>query len=719
MNSLLRAITVTAAVSAAFILILTAGGCGQGDDSSPSAALVEKPDKINILLMTIDTLRTDHLGCYGNEIVETPEIDRIAAEGARFDFCVAHNTVTLPSHVNILTGEDPRTHGVHDNTGFRLRSETVTIAELLKDAGYNTGAFVAAFVLDSRYGIDQGFDLYDDYYGINRPGNPLISERPANEVIDPAMQWIKGQGDEPWFAWIHVYDPHAPHQVAEPFNRNFKDDLYAGEVSFVDFNFKKVFDYLRNSGKIDNTLIIITADHGEGLGDHGEDTHGIFAYNPTLWVPLIIRAPWSIPAGTEVERRVRHIDLLQTILDAAGLEVPEGKEGESLLAVAKTRAPGDAPDSYFEALSASFNRGWAPLRGVLHDNWKYIDLPLPELYDMGGDFQEATNLIDSRAGTAASLRRILAQIREGESNPIETRITESEETRLRLRNLGYLTGANVIDKKTHGPEDDPKNLIGLSNRLDKGVSLATASKWDEAEELLSALIEEQPDMSIAYKHLAWVYTDSGRPQKAVELLDSAAKRGIGGNEILTGLAMALQEAGEARRSVEILEVIRQDNPEDIEILHYLAMGYGNLQEVAKSEELFTKVLEQDPSFLEARGNLGWLLLEHGREQEAMEQFNIALRQFPYHANSLHGKGLIYERFNRLDDAIAAYREALRADRKRYSAMLQLAIVLTRRGNFTEAIPLLERFLKEAPAGKYPEERVGAQRLLARLRQHGS
>ncbi len=718
MNSFLRTVTAAVAVSAALALILTAGGCSRGEETKPTAALAAKPDKINILLLTIDTLRTDHLGCYGNEIVETPEIDRIAAEGARFDFCVAHNTVTLPSHINILTGEDPRTHGVHDNTGFRLKPETVTIAEILHDAGYGTGAFVAAFVLDSRYGIDQGFDLYDDYYGINRPGNPLISERPANEVVDPALQWIKGQGDKPWFAWIHVYDPHAPHQVAEPFARKFKDNLYAGEVSFVDLNFGKVFDYLRNSGKIDNTLIIITADHGEGLGDHGEDTHGIFAYNPTLWIPLIIRAPWSIPSGTVVERRVRHIDILPTILDTLAIEVPENKGGESLLAVAKTRAPGNAPDSYFEALSASFNRGWAPLRGVLHDNWKYIDLPLPELYDMAADFQEKSNLIESRAGTAASLRRILSQLREGEDDAFESRITESEETRQRLRNLGYLTGTNVIDKKTHGPHDDPKNLIGLSNRLDKGVSLATAGKWDEAEEVLTALINEQPDMAIAYKHLAWVYTDSGRPQQAVELMDAAAKRGIGGNETLTGLAMALQEAGESRRSVEILEVIRQDNPDDIEILHYLAMGFGNLGEVAKSEDLFIQVLERDPSFLEARGNLGWLLLDGGREQEAMEQFNIALRQFPYHANSLHGKGLIYERFKRWDDAVAAYREALKADRKRYPAMLQLAIVLTRRGDFTEAIPLLEQFLKEAPAGKYPEERAGAQRLLSRLKQHG-
>jgi arylsulfatase A-like enzyme/Tfp pilus assembly protein PilF len=717
---LLRAFGAIAAISLAIALTLTASGCGGGEGGGAGAALLEKPDQINVLLMTIDTLRADHLGCYGNKVVETPEIDRIAAEGARFDFCVAHNPITLPSHINILTGEDARTHGVHDNTGFRLKPETLTLAEILKGAGYCTGAFVGAFVLDSRYGIDQGFDVYDDYYGINRPGNPLISERPADEVVKPALEWIKGVGDKPWFAWVHVYDPHAPHQVHPPLDVKFKDHLYEGEISYVDLNFKQIFDYLRSNGKIDSTIIIITADHGEGLGDHGEDTHGIFAYNATLHIPLIIRAPWEIPGGSVVERRVRHIDIVPTILDTLAIALPEGKKGESLLPL--IRATGSSveapPDSYFEALSASFNRGWAPLRGVLHGDWKYIDLPIPELYDMRKDFDEKVNLIDSQAGTAAQLRRLLEQMREGEDNPYASRLTENEETRLRLRNLGYLTGTNVIDKKEFGPEDDPKNNISLGNLLDESVALATARKWDEAEAVLVALIKDHPDMAIAYKNLAWVYVDSGRPGKAVELLEGEARKGIGGNETLTGLAMALQEAGQAKRSVEILEAVRQEMPDDLEVLHYLAMGYGKLGEVKKAEELFHEVLEKDPSFIEARGNLGWMLLENHRDEEALEQFNIALRQYPYHANSLHGKGLIYERNQQWDDAEAAYRAAIASDRRRFAAKLQLAILLTRRGRFSEAIPWLERFLQEAPEGTYSKDREGAEKLLRRLRQEG-
>ena len=698
-------------------MALLAGGCG-GEQAGPApAALAEKPDKINVLLISIDTLRGDYLGCYGNTEVETPEIDRIAAEGARFDFCAAHNTITLPSHINILTGTDPRTHGVHDNTGYRLEPESVMISEMLKERGYTTAAFVAAFVLDSRYKIDQGFDFYDDYYGINRPGNPLISERPADEVVDPALKWISEQKGKPWFSWVHVYDPHAPHQVAPPFDRKFAGNIYAGEVSFVDFSLKRIFDFLRSSGQIDRTAIVITGDHGESLGDHGEKTHGIFAYNSTLWVPLVMRIPWAIAAGSVVERRVRHIDIVPTILEAVGAEQPEDLEGESLVHLVGNPDPPPAPDCYFECLSASFNRGWAPLYGVLHGKWKYIDLPIPELYDMEEDFAELNNVIDSRAGTAAELRQVLNKMREGEPDPTDMRVQEDFETRQRLRALGYMTTSVELDKKTHGPEDDPKRLIGVSNRIDEGVAAATDGRWDEAEGILTGLIGEHPDLVIAYQHLAWVYNDSGRPQLAVELLDGAVKKGLGGKEILTGLAMSLQESGEFDRAIEMLEALETSHPDDLDILHYLAMGYARREEYAKSEELFKQVLELDPSFIEARGNFGWMLIDADRELDAMEQFNIALTQFPYHGASLHGKGLIYERRKRWGDAIAAYREAIRCDRKRHEARLQLAIALTRVGQFPEAIQQLEIFLRDVPPGTLPEERAGAERLLARLQSN--
>ena len=697
-------------------MALIAGSCGGGQTEQATAALAKRPERMNVLLVTIDTLRGDYLGCYGNTEVETPEIDRIAAEGVRFDFCAAHNTITLPSHINILTGTDPRTHGVHDNTGFRLEPESVMISEVLKDRGYSTGAFVAAFVLDSRYKIDQGFDYYDDYYGINRPGNPMISERPADEVVDPALKWISEQRKQPWFSWVHVYDPHAPHQVSPPFDRKFANNIYAGEVSFVDFSLKRIFDFLRSSGQIDNTAIVITGDHGESRGDHGEKTHGIFAYNSTLWVPLVMRIPWSIAAGSVVERRVRHIDIVPTILDAVGTELPESLEGESLIPLVGNTDPPPAPDCYFECLSASFNRGWAPLYGVLHDKWKYIDLPIPELYDMEEDFGEENNVIASRAGTAAQLRQILGKMREGEPDPTDTRVQEDFEARQRLRALGYMTTSVELNKKTHGPDDDPKRLIGVSNRIDDGVAAATAGKWDEAEGILKGLIGQYPDLVIAYQHLAWVYNDSGRPQLSVELLDDAVRRGLGGKEILTGLAMSLQESNQLDRAIEILEALRTSHPDDLDILHYLAMGYARLKDIAKSEELFKKVLELDPSFIEARGNYGWMLLDiPGREQDAMEQFNIALSQFPFHGASLHGKGLIYERRERWGDAISAYREAIRCDRKRYEARLQLAIALTRTGQYPEAIQQLERFLSDVPPGMLTDERAGAQRLLTSLR----
>jgi len=481
------------------------------------------PERINILLITIDTLRSDYLGCYGQEAVNTPEIDRLAAEGALFSFCVAHNPLTLPSHANILTGSDARTHGIHDNSGFRLQPEAITLAEALREAGYETAAFVGAFVLDNRFGLDQGFDLYDDYYGINREGNPLITERPAEEVVQPALRWIAERSGGPWFAWVHVFDPHAPHVVPPPFDETYRDNLYAGEVSYVDYAFAELFDHLRETGQLDSTVVVITSDHGEGLGDHSEQTHGIFAYNSTLQVPLIIRAQWLIPAGALIDRRVHHIDLMPTILESVGLPVPDSSEGESLLELFSASAPSPPPDCYFEALSASLNRGWAPLRGLFSGQWKYIDLPIPELYDMNSDPHETTNLVESRGSTARQLKNILAGMTAGEQDALSARRSEDEETRRRLQALGYLSGTSQPTDEEYGPGDDPKALIGLSNRLDQATEAAANGDLMTARTILESLTTEYPDMAVAYSQLASVLQDAGRPREAVEILERAAQ----------------------------------------------------------------------------------------------------------------------------------------------------------------------------------------------------
>ena len=359
-----------------------------------------------MLLVTIDTLRADALGAYGGP-ASTPALDRLAADGVRFDFAHAHAVLTLPSHASILTGEYPHRHGVRENSGYRLPGGARTVATVLKQAGYATAAFVAAFPVHSRFGLNAGFDVYDDRFGDGfGPVDLAMPERPASTVVPLAREWIAGrrtgaagpgQDAKPWFAWVHVFDPHAPYKPPPPFDAQYAGKPYHGEVAATDAALAPLLEDVRNSAR--PTLVIVTSDHGEGLGDHGEEAHGIFVYESTLRVPLIIASLGGQSAASKAARQgevasvaARHVDILPTILDAVGLTVPDGLPGRTLLP-RKEREAGAAPrTTYFEAMSGMLNSGWAPLAGVLVDRDKFIDLPVAERFDLAADAAERSNL---------------------------------------------------------------------------------------------------------------------------------------------------------------------------------------------------------------------------------------------------------------------------------------------------------------------------------------
>src|SRR5262245_36664227 len=401
------------------------------------ADLRSVPDQ-NVLLVTIDTLRADALGAYGG-LASTPALDRLARDGVRFDFAHAHAVVTLPSHASILTGLFPFQHGVRDNSGYRVPPGTRTAATLLKQAGYATAAFVGSFPLHSRFGLNRDFDVYDDRFGEPHaaPTEFVMPERPATAVVAPARAWIAehlapgtpapGTGTQhpapstqhPWFVWLHLFDPHAPYVSS-----------YQGEVEKVDAALAPLLDDLRGGPR--TTLVIVTADHGESLGEHGEQSHGLFAYEATLRVPLIAAELSAVltteahdrgaPLGGEVSHApVRHIDLLPTILEAVGQPGPADLPGRSFLSAAE-RADGAKRPSYFEAMSGMLNRGTAPLAGVLVDREKFIDLPIPERYDLATDTGERVNL----AGRAADRDRLMANVLRGyNAAPPGVRVAES------------------------------------------------------------------------------------------------------------------------------------------------------------------------------------------------------------------------------------------------------------------------------------------------------
>ncbi|GAI10984.1 unnamed protein product, partial [marine sediment metagenome] len=349
----------------------------------------KKQENLNVLLITIDTIRPDRLSCYSTKYLQTPRIDALAEKGAVFDRAFAHNPLTLPSHVNILLGTTPLYHGVHENSFSIVAEDFLTLAEYLKGKGYATGAFIGAFPLDSRFGLAQGFDVYDESYPSKSSNVFVFPERKAEKVIESAIDWI-GKLDSKWFTWIHIWDPHSPYLPPDSFLLKFKDDLYSGEVAYVDSELGKFFDYLEKSNLAGNTLIVLTGDHGEALEEHGESTHGYFAYNSTLWVPLIIAGPGI--EQTRVDEYVSHTDIFPTLCDVLGIEKPSFLQGISLLPLLRGKKIKNRV-IYFESLLAFYHSGWAPLRGFIEEKVKFIDSPLPEFYNLEDDFDEEENLV--------------------------------------------------------------------------------------------------------------------------------------------------------------------------------------------------------------------------------------------------------------------------------------------------------------------------------------
>ncbi len=380
----------------------------------------------NVLLVTIDTLRADALGCYGGRAA-TPVLDRLAAGGVRFDFAHAHAVVTLPSHASILTGEYPFTHGIRENSGYRLAPGRATLATRLRATGRAAGAFVGAVVLDARYGLNAGFDHYDDRLPVGHvPTAISMPERRGDEVVAAARRWIEAQSG-PWFAWVHLYDPHAPYAPPSPYDTQYAGAPYFGEVAWVDHVLAPLLDEVRAGTR--PTLVVVTSDHGEALGEHGEMTHGLFAYEPTLRVPLILAQVGGATGtshGTVSSVPARHVDLVPTILDLVGAPAPGDLPGRSLVPALAGQDSSDRV-SYFEAMSASLNRGWAPLGGVLAGREKFIDLPLPELYDLATDAGEQRNLADTARVTDRMYSDVAALLSPDQREELETMRQQMQE----------------------------------------------------------------------------------------------------------------------------------------------------------------------------------------------------------------------------------------------------------------------------------------------------
>jgi arylsulfatase A-like enzyme/tetratricopeptide (TPR) repeat protein len=647
-------------------LAVVIAACGRPTSPAPPAGAPVLP-RGNVLLVTIDTLRADRVGAYGGPAGVTPTLDRLAAEGLRVETVYAHVPLTLPSHAALLTGAYPFVNGVRDNGSFRFDGKLPTLATALKNAGYRTGAFIASFVLDARFGLNAGFDVYDDRYGARPSGGELsLVERPANEVLQSATAWIADTSDQavspgqatgtsqPWFAWVHLYDPHDPYDPPEPFKSRFVSDAYAGEIAFADARLGEALDALSRSGRLANTVVVVSADHGESLGEHQERTHGLFAYDSTLRVPLIVWAPPVVRPGV-LRGPARLVDVMPTVLDLVGVN-PAVPSGQSLWPYVNGTGTIDDNGVYFEALNASLTRNWAPLTGVVAGGLKFIDLPIPELYDLKADPAEMTNLHEARAETAASLARVLSGLRAAGAPP--TPVAVDRETEQRLRSLGYVsTPAARPGAKTSG-NDDPKTLIGLHNMLDDALAALRGGRPAVAERLLKGIVSRRADFTVAHDRLAQLYRDTGRLPLAVQTLESAARAGVADAASLAALGGYLQEAGNLQRSVEVLEAARALNPSEMDVYEKLGITYTRMGRFDDAHRMLAHMLSVAPNSAPTYNNLGSLYLTERRWNDAIEALSKALAIDPGMANAHNGLGVAYAQQGDLDRAIAEWRRAL-------------------------------------------------------------
>jgi len=693
-----------------------AGGKPTPSTSLPAPAQAQGRSRTaprDVLLVTVDTLRADALGFSGNTEVSTPTLDRLAAEGRVFPRAHAQNVVTLPSHTNILTGRYPFDHGVRDNAGFVLPDDVPTLATLLSGAGFATAAVVGAFPLDARFGLNRGFDLYDDQYpeGTEEAGFRLI-ERRGDEVVRRGLAWWQRHRDQRRFLWIHLFDPHAPYEPPEPFASRYASNPYLGEVAATDSYLAPLLDPLLDEADR-STLIVFTADHGEALGEHGETTHGLFAYEPTLSIPLVVRAP-GLPPGTG-PKGARHVDILPTILDAVGVSPPAGLPGRSLLEASDQQAGEDQePVSYFESLSATFNRGWAPLRGVIRGRYKLIVLPIPELYDLDADPHEEHNLLEGGGDPEAKriARELSKELPEESVWPPQRAEVGSGEAAA-LRNLGYLTGS-AATKRVYTADDDPKRLIGIDQKVQKFIDLYQRGHLEQATDLARQVVAEQPNMGIGYDHLARVLLERGRDREAMDVLSRAVSRGVATGSGQRQLGLLYLESGQPQRAVELLRPrAAAGDPDDLNVLG-VALSEAGDQDGA--EATLRRVFDRDPHNPEAHQNLALAALRRSDWQTAATEARAAVDENEALPNAWNYLGVALHNLGRPREALDAWDRASSLAPDNYDLLFNIGLVAAEVGDAARARSALERFVAGAPPARYGPDIARARSMLTRLRR---
>ncbi len=689
----------------------------------------------NILLVTIDTARADAFGPYGSKLGSTPTIDALAREGVVFEQAMSPVPLTLPSHASLLTGTFPPRHSVRENGAHALPTEMITAAELFRDSGYRTGAFVGAYVLDARWGLDQGFDVYSGSFDASSADVFSLADlqRTADRVADDALAWLGQSSEKPFFAWAHFYDPHTPYTPPPAVGERFADP-YAGEIAFTDSQLARLLKSLEERGQLRNTIVVVAADHGEGFGEHGENGHGLLLYEETLHVPLIVRAPGLAP-GRRVSVPVSLVDVLPTLTELARVKAPAQVQGQSLVSLARG---GDehATPIYAETVYPRRRFGWSALRVLRDGPWKVIESSEPELYDVASDARENRDLSSARNDV---LRRALHRLREtstklarGAASPRPS--GADAESRAKLAALGYVSGASRAGGTPDAQLPSPRKKIHRFNELTRARTELALRHFGEAEAQLRELARAEPGMLEAHVALGELYLRSREPEKSSAAFRNALELTSDDPSLIAALATAELQSARPAEAVKIIDAARAAHPNEPR-LHFvagrarLALGdvanakreleamlrvndraaaaYVELAGIAiaeddhkRAETLALKALQIDPRARGARLFLAQALDHEGRPSEAWRQAQLELESWPDDFRPAHYLAELAARLGRNDRVEPYLRTAIRLEPRFVGSYLLLARHLLERGeSLEEGVRLTRTALELGPKGR--------------------
>ena len=581
---------------------------------------------INVIFITLDTVRADHLHCYGDNNIQTPNIDNLAANGVLFEKAVTQTPLTLPSHASMFTGLNPNVNHVRDTGGFALSPSFITLAAILQKHGWHTAAFIGASVLQSVYGFNQGFSVYDDQMSqAGEDNGEPISTRPAGITVDRASDWLNTRSSQPFFMWVHFYDAHQPYQPPEEFRRQYPNSAYDAEIAYVDQQLGRLFQAVKKKSPNDKTLYVLLTDHGESLGDHGEYNHGVFLYDSTVRIAWIMSGP-GVPKGVRIQQQARTIDVQPTILDLLGVKASSAIQGTSMVpSFYGKQVP--TTYSYEETLYPKINMGWAELRGVHTAHWMYVRAPKPELYDLDKDPRELSNVINAHPKEYRDLEqqlKALSRLGNGEAETVVTNTVDAK-TMEQLKSLGYVGDNGEHQVTINGSGADPKDHTDILKILNL-VSGPDADKLSPPQriDLLKQGISRNPTDRSLYYTLGDQYQSVGRPDLALESSLDALHHGIKSEMIFSRLGDLYLARGDTAQAIAYYQEAAKYNPFDVDVQTGLANAYANIGQIAQAERQFKEALAIQ-QYAPAYSGMGLLAVKRHDFLDARKDFEHAIQ----------------------------------------------------------------------------------------------